>query len=344
MPAAAQTDAPVLRLPHKVRLGLIGLDGHIGELLQPLNILPDVQLVAVADPKPEALAAFARRRGMENVRRYQDYRQMLDKEEFDVVGVCNPNSERAAAVLAVIDKGLHVVAEKPLALTLDDLARIRSALAQRQVRLTMLLPMRFSSPFLAIKQIVESGEVGEVLQIASQKSYKAGQRPEWMRNRETFGGTIPWIGIHMIDLMRWTSGREFTEVYSIAAHIGFPEIGEMENVTASVFRLDNHGAAVLRMDYLRPETAPTHGDDRLRLAGTRGIVEYQPATGVTLMTVKQAPRRLETLPPDRSLFVDFLQSVYLGKEHMIRLEDIWRVNEITLIAHRSAQERKPLPL
>ncbi len=343
-PTSAAAQPQPIRLPRKVRLGLIGLDGHTGELIQPLPQLPDVELVAVADPKPDALAAFARRRGMEKVRRYADYREMLAKEELDLAGICNPNNERAQAVLDAIERGLHVVAEKPLALTLEDLDRIRKALQAKRVRLTILLPMRFDSPYLAMKAVVESGEVGEILQIAAQKSYKAGERPEWMKRQESFGGTIPWIGIHMIDLMRWTSGREFKEVYSIAAHIDFPEIGEMENVTASLFRLDNGGAAVLRMDYLRPETAPTHGDDRLRLAGTRGIVEYQAATGVTVMTRTQAPRRIEPLPPKQWLFVDFLESVYLGKPHSLSLEDIWRVNEITLLAHQSAVERRVIQL
>ena len=62
----------------------------------------------------------------------------------------------------------------------------------------------------------------------------------------------------------------------------------METATASVLQLDNGGLATLRVDYFRPETAPTHGDDRLRLAGTKGIVEYQASTGVTLMTADDA--------------------------------------------------------
>ena len=71
----------------------------------------------------------------------------------------------------------------------------------------------------------------------------------------------------------------------------------MENTTATLFRLDNRGTAALRMDYLRPETAPTHGDDRLRLAGTRGVLEYQAATGLTLVTAKEKPRVITDLPP-----------------------------------------------
>ncbi len=326
-----------VRLPRKVRVAVLGLDGHTGEILNPLPRLPDVEVVAVSDPKPAALAAARRRPALASARQYDDHRKMLEAEQVDVVGVCNPNGDRAAAILDCVRRGLHVVAEKPLALTRADLDRIKDEVKRQGVHLSMLLPMRYSPPYLAIKQIVEAGEIGEPIQLSSQKSYKAGDRPAWMRRRASFGGTIPWIGIHMIDLMRWTSGREFTEAFSMTAHVLFPQLGDMENVTASVFRLDNQGLAILRMDYLRPETAATHGDDRLRLAGAAGVVEYQASTGVTLITASAAERRITELPPARSLFIEFLESVYLGKPPSLTLADIYRVNEITIAAQEAAE-------
>src|SRR5262249_44424100 len=160
------------------------------------------------------------------------------------------------------------------------------------VHLTMLLPMRFSAPYLALRQIVDSGQIGEVAQIDAQKSYKLGERSAWMLQRSTYGGTIPYIGVHMVDLMRWISGREFVGRVAFQSHIGYPGYGQMENTTGSLFRLDNGGVAVLHMDYLRPDAAPTHGDDRLRLAGTTGVAEYQEATGVTVITGREKPRKI----------------------------------------------------
>jgi len=114
-------------------------------------------------------------------------------------------------------------------------------------------------------------------------------------------------------------------------------MGDMENTTASIFRLDNGGTAALHMDYLRPETAATHGDDRLRLAGTKGVVEYQAATGVTVLSEKEKPHVVTELPPGRSLFLDFLDSVYNGKPVGLSMPDIWRANEIVLGARDSAE-------
>lgn len=339
-PALAAAQTASVRLPRPVRLALVGFDGHTGEILGPLGRLPDVQLVAVADPNAERLHRFGRQRQFREVRLYEDYREMLEAEEVDVAGVCTPNGSRAEAVLACLKHGVHVAAEKPLALNRPDLERIRQTRARHDLRLTMLLPMRFAGPYQALRKVVESGEIGEVCQISSQKSYKIGDRPEWMRNRDSYGGTIPWIGIHMIDLMRWVSGREYTGVFSYKTHIGFPEIGDMENVTGSLFRLDNTGIATLRMDYLRPDTAATHGDARLRLAGTKGVAEYQDATGVTVASISTEPRRLEELPEGRPLFLDFLESVYLDRPHVIELDDVFRVTEVTIAAEESAVEHR----
>jgi len=247
-------------------------------------------------------------------------------------------------ILECLARKLHVVAEKPLAIERADLEKIKQLTAKSGVRLSMLLPMRFDPVYLALKQIVDSGEIGEVALIDAQKSYKGGSRAPWYTKRSTYGGTIPWIGIHMVDLMRWTSGREFTDAMSFQTHIAYPELGDMENVTATLFRMDNGGAATLRMDYLRPESCPTHGDDRLRLAGTKGIAEYMAATGVTVLSAGRKPRVVTQLPPRRWLFAEFLESVYNGKPESLTLADIYRVNDIVLAAREAAEKRQIMSL
>jgi predicted dehydrogenase len=332
--------AQVVRLPKKIRLALIGLVGHIGEILDPMDRLPDLQLVAIQDPDPHLMARVAEGKHADGARKYSDWRELLDRENPDMVAICGTNGERPAIIVECAKRKLHIVAEKPLAITSEDLDRVRMAVAESGIRLTMLIEMRFEARYRALKQIVEAGEIGEVAQIAAQKSYKLGERAEWMRNRATYGGTIPYIGIHMVDLMRFTSGRELVETVSFAGRVGHPELRDMENTTAMIFRLDNGGTAALHMDYMRPDTARAWGDDRLRLAGTRGVVEYQEATGVTLMTGARAPREISTLPPDGSLFLDFLESVYHGAAPGLSLADIYRANEIVLDARESADRHE----
>ena len=337
---SAQTDSAAIRLPKRLRVALIGVDGHIAEITSPLKVLPDVELVAVAEPDPRAMRKVARSAVIAKAKHYADYRQMLDREKPDVVSICGPNGDRAEAILACAERRLHVAAEKPLTTERADFERVRRAVKESGIKLTMLLPMRFYPIYAAIKQIVDSGEIGEVAQMGAQKSYQVAERPPWMRRHASFGGTIPYIGIHMVDLMRFVSGRELTEAASFQGHIGYPELGDMENTTSTIFRLDNGGTAALRMDYLRPEAAGSHGDDRIRVAGTKGVVEHMAATGLTLITNTSKPRVITQLPPHKSLFVDFLDHVYNGRPVGLTLNDIYRANEIVFAARESAEKRQ----
>lgn len=94
------------------------------------------------------------------------------------------------------------------------------------------------------------------------------------------------------------------------------------------------------MDYLRPATAPTHGDDRVRIAGTSGVVEYTAEVGLTVVTSNGKPRRISELPAGRSLFVDFLGAVYLGTPSGLDWDEIYKVNRIVLAARDAAEQHR----
>lgn len=347
--AAAATAAPV-KLPQKIRVALIGLDGHPSEVTKPLPDLPEVEMVGLWDPKPKALAQFQKNPRLSGARTYGDkdnWRRMLDETKPEVVGVCHANSLHAEAIIECLSRGIHVIGEKPIATTGADLAKVQKAVEAadaRKVRFTSMLPMRFTGQYQALREIARSGEIGEVIQMDAQKSYRVSDRPDWFYKRETYGGTMAWIGIHMIDLMIYTTGRDFTEAFGFQNHIGGPETGDTENITATTFRLDNGGVALLRMDYLRPKMSPSHGDDRLRLAGTKGVAEYMEATGVTVMTDTRKHERLAKLPPERSLFSEFLDHIYNGKAAPIPWKEILRGHQVALGARDAMEAGKPAKL
>lgn len=323
----------------RIRLAMIGLDGHPTEVTGPLGELPEVEVAAIADPSETAVQRFVRGKArLAGARYYSDPRRMLDETKPDLVAVCNNNGERAGAILECTARKLPFIAEKPYATTRADLARVKRAIAESGVKAGMLLPMRYDPPYRALREIVSAGEIGEVLQIASQKSYKLGERPDWFKKQATYGSTILWIGVHMIDLMLFTSGRRFTQAASFMGRVGFAGVGDMETTTSTSFRLDNGGTASLHMDYSRPDTAATHGDDRLRLAGTKGVAEYMAATGVTLMTAAKKPAVVEKLPAQGSVFVDYVRYAFGGAAPSLTLDEIYAACDATLAAHEAAVE------
>ena len=342
---AANAMAQAVKLPKKVRIVLLGTLGHVGEILKPLPELPDVEVTAYCEADKSELKKVLKNPALAKAKAYDDYRKMLDTEKPDLVAVCTSNGDRAESIRACTERKLPFIAEKPFATTLTEYLKIEKLIIDAGIQPGILLPLRFDPPYLALHQIVKSGAVGEVGQISSQKSYKAGVRPQWMKDPSTYGGTIPWIGIHMIDLMRFTSGREFVEAASYQAQVLAPAgIGKMENTTASIFRMDNGGVASLHMDYYRPESAHSHGDDRIRLAGPKGVVEYMESTGVTLLVEGRQAEKITDLPQQRQVFVDYLNMLYNGKKPLISRDDMFRSNRATLVAHQAAVEKRFLPI
>jgi predicted dehydrogenase len=334
--AASAVAAPV-SMPRKIRVAVIGQDGHLAEILNPLPMLPDVEIVAACEYSDQALASLVKKKGMEKAKPFRDQEKMLDEVKPDVVAVVNDDGARAKAVLAALQRGIHCIAEKPLAITRADLNKIKRAAIDSKGKLSMLVPLRYAPPFLAVREVVESGEIGEVLLLGGQKSYRRGASSAWKNKRASYGSTMLWIGPHLIDLFHFASRLKMTEAFCWQANVQDPTLGDRENVVGAVLRLANGGIAELRMDYLRPDSAPTHEDDRLRVAGTKGIVEYTAATGVTVLSNSGKPRRIEALPPKGEIFVDFLESIYNNKKPTLTEEEIFHVSDVIQAAEDSSR-------
>jgi predicted dehydrogenase len=266
----------------------------------------------------------------------------LGQHSPDIVVETGTDRDRADAIIACAERGIHIICEKPLARDLDGLDRVRRAVAKSGVRCSALLTMRCDPSYMAMRQAVAEGAVGEITQGAGQKSYRLGERPAWQKSRETFSGIIPYIGIHSMDLFRWVTGREYAEVMAYASNVAHPEIGELEDNACVIARLDNGASAAFRLDYCRPAAAPTHGDDRLRIAGNQGVIEARDDI-VTLVTQSQGPQELR-LPRPVSFFGDFLEAVDEGTEGFIPFEDCAHMTEVVLRARESAEIGRPITL
>jgi predicted dehydrogenase len=312
------------------------MEGHQSVMLRALPSLPEVRLAAVVHPNAEAAARLQRSQpAAEKARHFPDVEAMLKEMKPDVAVLCEPTGDRARNLIACARAGIHVLAEKPLTTTLSDMEAVRAAVTHTGVTLSMLLTMRYDAIYTAMREAIRGGAIGTPLLATAQKSYRRGDRPEWQRKRASFGGTIPFIGIHALDLLRWTSGREFTRCAALQHNAGLAGSGEMEETASVLLQLDNGGSATARIDYLRPAAAPTHGDDRLRVAGTEGVIEAMGGK-LTLITNAQAPREVPT-PPTESQFADFLAATRGERTCRVPAEDAFRMTEIVLRARQAAE-------
>ncbi len=326
-----------------VKLAFIGLKGHQYIVLDAMPGLPGSEIIAVADDDPNALRRVSHFPGASAATKtYLDYRELLDKHRPDIVVEAGIDRDRAEAIAACAERGLHVICEKPLAKDLAGLERVEQAVSESGIKCSALLTMRLEPQYRAVKEAVATGILGKITQGGGQKSYKLGQRPAWQRSRETFSGIIPFIGIHVMDLFRWCTGLEYVEVMAYAANTGHPEMGDFQDSACILAQFDNGASAAFRLDYCRPATAPTHGDDRLRIAGNRGVIEAMEGQ-VTLITRDEGPVILR-LPPPVNFFGDFVKAIQHNREPYIPFADCVKVTEVVLRTRESAETGRPVRL
>jgi predicted dehydrogenase len=325
-----------------IRAGLIGRDGHYHILLNSIPHLKNVEWTAYAKGEPGEDAAWVRKQHAwtEKTRVYEHYQEMLEKEDLDGVAVCLPFYQNAGAAAEASRRGVNVLSEKPAATTLDDLARLEQAVRKGGVLYSIMLDMRGMPIFQAAHKAVHSGAIGEPILVSGQKSYIWGsERPWYYKQRKTYGGSIGWVGIHALDYMRWVSGQDYARVAAWQGNKAHPQYPGCEDHAGLLFQLSNGGTADCHLDYLRPGNAPTHGDSRLRVAGSEGVLEvFEVGNRVNLISSKGTAGDLP-LPPEVDLFARFIGALRGESEPLVSAEDSFSISRVCLMAREAADRQ-----
>lgn len=324
-----------------VKIGIIGCSGHIDYILSGIRELADARLCAIAPGcDKEDISQLMKNRTVAEAEPvvYDDYRKLLDKENVDVVGINPPYFLHAEICAEALRRGTAPFCEKPLALTMDSLDELRRVQQETGIPVGIMLAFRYKPMFFTARELVRSGIIGEPTVGYAQKSYKCGKRPWFYMKRETFGGIIPWVGIHAIDWFQWVSGRRYTAVIARQNNLHIPEYPEMEDHATALFELDNGGTAVMSFDFLRPAGAASHGDDRLRLVGSKGYIEIRWPELFEVVTA-DGPYEAPLQEPPSGLFADFVRSV-IDKKHvcMIPTEETFKITEVALKTRDAADK------
>ncbi len=322
-----------------MKAAIIGTSGHIDLALEVRDRLPQVTFVGVApgSADEDAREFFVDQMEASLIPFYDDYRRMLDREKPQVAVVAPFFFLQSRIASECLERGIHVFVEKPLAVSLEQLERLRRAHAHGRATLCPMLNSRYLPNFHAAWCALKDGAIGEPLAISALKSYKLGARHPMYTHRATYGGTIPWVAIHGIDWIHWFTSGGIAEVSACHTTRGNGGHGEMESSGSCLFRLANSGSASLVFDYFRPGSAPTHGEDRLRIAGDKGVLEV--AGGEAMLFPKDgAPRRLEKEPP-LALFQEFVRHLEEGTPLRLTAADAFEISELALRCREAADTR-----
>ena len=259
-----------------MRLAFIGGFGH--HYLRPLPKEPaaDVQLpVAWAPAAPDDAGAARIAEVAGELKTFDDPIAMLDQYKPDVVSIGAIYGQNGDFIFEALRRGIDVVSDKPIAATWEQLRRIQDAVKQSGRALLTEFDFRSRREFRAARELVRSGQIGDPVLVTAQKSYRFGTRPAWYSNRELYGGTMLWVASHAIDAIAFTTERKFVRVMGRQGNLSQPGFGSMEDHCTALFELEGGATGFVHADYLRPKGAASHGDDRLRIAGTRGVAEVR---------------------------------------------------------------------
>lgn len=205
----------------KLRVGIIGCGGiarnhHAISYMR----MPDVEIVAACDVNPEAVAALQERVSTVTLTS-DDYGEILDNAELDLVSVCTSNDMHYPVVMRAIARGVDVFCEKPLAMTFAEAREMYEAANQRGIKTGVNFSHRRTPAAQLVREIVASGVLGEIHHVSA--IYAAGapnyaSRPgSWRNDRSKAGfGGLGDMGSHMLDMVLWWLD---TEVTGIAANL-----------------------------------------------------------------------------------------------------------------------------
>jgi len=179
------------------------------------------EIVAVCDVDADSLERRANEWGVD--RRYRDYHAMFEDGGFDVVSIAAPTAVHHPATLAAAAHGVHVLVEKPIALSLELADEMIAACREAGVLLQVNHQLRSGGPAHRAKQVLDSGALGRVTYIRLRQAHDwagLGVRPSFATRASSGGGTLLDNGCHLMDLARFFGGR-VDEVYARTASLQY---------------------------------------------------------------------------------------------------------------------------
>ena len=267
-----------------MRLAFIGGFGHHylrGALADQAAQIERPVAVAPSGPEDDRAADLAHRLG--DARFYRDARELFDDFKPQIVSVGATFGRNGDFAADALERDVLVVSDKPVAATWQQFERLRKATAADKNRVLLTeFDFRSRPEFRAAREVVRTGRIGTPVLATAQKSYRFGNRPKWYADRALYAGTMLWIASHAIDAIRFSTGKKFVAVTGRQGNVAEPQFGTMEDHCAALFELEGGGTGIAHADYFRPDKTKTHGDDRLRVAGSSGVVEVRDAKCVLL--------------------------------------------------------------
>jgi predicted dehydrogenase len=253
-----------------IRYAVVGL-GHIAQVA----VLPafaharrNSRLVALVSDDATKRRELTRRYKLERAYSYEEYEDCL--KMVDAVYIALPNSMHAEYTIRAAKAGVHVLCEKPLAVTVKECRQMINACRSAGVKLMVAYRLHFETANIDAMEMARNGELGDLRYFTSAFSMKV-RRGDIRTKRETGGGTLYDIGVYCINAARYLFRDEPSQVSAVSVHSGGKTLEEVDETTAATLRFGEDRVATFVTSFNAADVAS------YRIVGSKGHLLVDPA-------------------------------------------------------------------
>ena len=327
----------------KIKLAFAGFrHPHIMGLYKLASGSGDIEITAACEEDGEARKE-ASTEGIDIT--HDDIKTMLSQAGCDAVAVGDYYGGRGTMTTEALSRGKHVISDKPLCTTIEELDRIEELSSSRGLKVGCMFDLRDSAPFIGARDLVRQGTIGEVhaISFGGQHPLRLGTRPGWYFEPGKHGGTINDIAIHAIDLIPWITGLEFATVNAARCWNAFAlEYPHFKDAAQVMLTMTNGCGVLGDVSYFMPDGAgyslPMYW--RMTFFGRGGIIETS-ATAEKIMVATAKASSPEELPVPAAAPGGYLKSFMddiAGStgDDALTTESVLRAARVALMAQHAA--------
>jgi len=293
------------------------------------------------------------------VARYSDYKLMLNEQKPELVSICTESGKHAAIAMECIRRGINIIVEKPIALSIGDADAIIQEARKHNVKVCACHQNRFNKSVVKIREAMDQRRFGRLFygtaHIRWNRGHEYYDRASWRGTWEQDGGALMNQCIHNIDLLRWMMGNEVSEVFAYTDKLNHSYI-EAEDLGIALIRFANGSYGIIEGT---TDIYPKNLEETLYLFGEKGTVK---AGGQSVNIIEEwrfadmlddadeVKTTYHENPPNvygfghTPLFGDVIEAIKENREPKVTAEDGKRALELVLAIYKSAAEGRPVKL
>lgn len=236
----------------------------------------DLEIAAVCDIIPEKMEELLEKHELQDdgaIKRYEDYKKMIEEVEPELVSIATESGIHAEIALYCIEKGVNLIIEKPMAMSIEDADKIIKLSEEKGVKVSACHQNRFNVAIQQLRKAMEAGRFGRLshgsIHVRWNRNKGYYDQAPWRGTWAQDGGALMNQCIHGIDLLRWMMGDEIEEIYG-ATRQQFHDYLEAEDVGMAVIKFKNGAIGTIEGT---TNVYPKNLEETLYIFGENGTVK-----------------------------------------------------------------------